>query len=193
DTKLQNTWIEILRREGGRSLAMMEEINGCPHEEGVDYPLGQVCPACPFWAKRQRPDDRPATSLLTAIASYKPDQWEALLASAADRENLEDTWEQWNAGVEKVIAKFEAKGIPYVRVPLDIEEIKQFCEEQGIPNDGKARVNLAIRKAEQNKRQCRCCAVMRDASFWRVRTRDLGEKTYLLRQEFKRIVRLCWL
>ena len=152
DTKLQNTWIEILRREGVRSLAMMEEINGCPHEEGVDYPLGQVCPACPFWAKRQRLDDRPSTSLLTAIASYKPDQWEALLASAADRENLEDTWEQWNAGVEKLIAKFEAKGIPYVRVPLDIEEIKQFCEEQGIPNDGKARVNLAIRKAEQNKR-----------------------------------------
>ena len=55
-------------------------------------------------------------------------------------------------GVEKLIAQFEAKGIPYVRVPLDIEEIEQFCEEQGIPNDGKARVNLAIRKAEQNKR-----------------------------------------
>lgn len=53
-------------------------------------------------------------------------------------------------GVEKLIAQFEARGIPYVRVPLDVEEIKQFCEEQGIPNDGKARVNLAIRKAEQN-------------------------------------------
>jgi hypothetical protein len=128
---------------------MMEEINGCPHEEGVDYSLGQVCPTCPFWAKRRRPLDPPAT-VLTAIASYKPDQWEALLATAADREKLDHTWEQWNAGVEKLIAGLEAMSVPWVRVQLDIEEIKQFCEEQGIPNDGKARADLAIRKAEQN-------------------------------------------
>ena len=25
---------------------MLEEINGCPHEEGQDYPLGEVCPVC---------------------------------------------------------------------------------------------------------------------------------------------------
>src|SRR5262249_13761368 len=152
DTKLQNAWIEIMRREGVRSLAMLEEINGCPHEEGIDYPLGEVCPACPFWAHRRRPGDRPATPLLTAIASYEPDQWEELLASAADREKLDDTWEKWNAGVEKLIAEFEAKSIPYVRVPLDILEIKQFCEEQGVANDCKARADLAARKAQQNAR-----------------------------------------
>jgi hypothetical protein len=54
-----------------------------------------------------------------SIAVHKADQWEALLASAADREELEDTWEQWNANVEKLIAGFEAKNIPYVCVPLD--------------------------------------------------------------------------
>jgi hypothetical protein len=58
DVKLQNAWIEIIRREGARSLAMLEAINGCPHEEGIDYPLGQVCPACPFWAHRRRPGER---------------------------------------------------------------------------------------------------------------------------------------
>ena len=67
DTKLQNTWIEILRREGVRSLAMMEEIYGCPHEEGIDYPVGQVCPECPFWAHDGRPVEPPATGFL-AIA-----------------------------------------------------------------------------------------------------------------------------
>jgi hypothetical protein len=58
DLKLQNAWIELMRREGVRSLAMLEAINGCPHEEGIDYPLGQVCPACPFWAHRRRPGER---------------------------------------------------------------------------------------------------------------------------------------
>ena len=37
------------------SVAMTEEILGCPHEEGIDYPEGENCPACPFWADRERP------------------------------------------------------------------------------------------------------------------------------------------
>jgi hypothetical protein len=28
-------------------------IIGCPHEEGIDYE-GATCPACPFWAGRDR-------------------------------------------------------------------------------------------------------------------------------------------
>jgi hypothetical protein len=151
DIKLQNAWIEIIRREGVRSVAMIEEINGCPHEEGQDYPLGQVCPACPFWAHRRRPLE-PRATVLTAIATYRQDQWETLLAAAADRDTMDETWEKWNAGIEKLIAGLEARSIPYVRVLLDVEEIEQFCEEQGIPNDAKARSNLAIRKAEQNAR-----------------------------------------
>jgi hypothetical protein len=47
------------------------------------------------------------------------------------------------------LPNFKQEAFPYVRVPLDIEEIKQFCEEQGIANDGKARAALAARKAEQ--------------------------------------------
>ena len=26
---------------------------GCPHEEVIDFPLGQDCPLCPFWAGKQ--------------------------------------------------------------------------------------------------------------------------------------------
>ena len=26
---------------------------GCPHEEGQDYPRGEHCPFCPYWAGRQ--------------------------------------------------------------------------------------------------------------------------------------------
>ena len=37
-----------------KSLIMVERIFGCPHEEGVDYPLGEDCPHCPFWKGRDR-------------------------------------------------------------------------------------------------------------------------------------------
>ncbi len=33
---------------------MTGAIIGCPHEEGIDYPDGEVCPQCPFWARRDR-------------------------------------------------------------------------------------------------------------------------------------------
>jgi hypothetical protein len=37
-----------------RRVAMVDRIIGCPHEEGIDYPTGEKCPQCPFWANRDR-------------------------------------------------------------------------------------------------------------------------------------------
>jgi hypothetical protein len=33
---------------------MTQEIIGCPHEEGIDYPEKEDCPQCPFWKGRDR-------------------------------------------------------------------------------------------------------------------------------------------
>lgn len=44
----------FLKSQGVRSVGMVDRIIGCPHEEGVDYPEGGECPACPFWAGRDR-------------------------------------------------------------------------------------------------------------------------------------------
>jgi hypothetical protein len=46
--------MQMLARCQVRSLVMAPRILGCPHEEGVDYPEGSVCPSCPFWAGRDR-------------------------------------------------------------------------------------------------------------------------------------------
>jgi hypothetical protein len=45
----------FLRDHEVHSVAMTEEMLGCPHEEGIDYPEGDACPDCPFWAGRDRP------------------------------------------------------------------------------------------------------------------------------------------
>jgi len=47
--------VKLVRRRQVRSIGMTEQILGCPHEEGIDYPAGNVCPQCPFWAGRPRP------------------------------------------------------------------------------------------------------------------------------------------
>ena len=47
----------FLRGHEVHTVAMTKEMMGCPHEEGIDYPEGEACPECPFWAGRARPID----------------------------------------------------------------------------------------------------------------------------------------
>ena len=46
--------LQFVRDHGAKSVVMTDRIIGCPHEEGIDYSDGQVCPQCPFWAHRDR-------------------------------------------------------------------------------------------------------------------------------------------
>ncbi|MDQ7839458.1 MAG: hypothetical protein RDU83_00345 [bacterium] len=46
--------LAFIERHGTKTVVMTDRIIGCPHEEGVDYPEGQPCPKCPFWAHRDR-------------------------------------------------------------------------------------------------------------------------------------------
>jgi len=45
---------QFVAANGVKSVVMTDQIIGCPHEEGKDYPDGEVCPECPFWAHRDR-------------------------------------------------------------------------------------------------------------------------------------------
>jgi hypothetical protein len=44
----------FIEEHGVRSVVITDLIIGCPHEEGIDYPDGQKCPHCPYWASRDR-------------------------------------------------------------------------------------------------------------------------------------------
>jgi hypothetical protein len=46
--------LAFVREHGAQSVVMTDRIIGCPHEEGTDYPEGQACPRCRFWAHRDR-------------------------------------------------------------------------------------------------------------------------------------------
>jgi hypothetical protein len=54
DTAIAGEILKFIQDHGARSVTMTRTIIGCPHEEGIDYPDGQVCPQCPFWAHRDR-------------------------------------------------------------------------------------------------------------------------------------------
>jgi hypothetical protein len=54
DYAIQQQILEFIKRHGAKSVVMTDRIIGCPHEEGKDYPEGEKCPRCPFWANRDR-------------------------------------------------------------------------------------------------------------------------------------------
>jgi hypothetical protein len=88
-----------------RETVHSDRITGCPHEEGVDYPLGHECPECPFWAETDRFTHEPkspaeanglsgfisAEEIIVALSEYRgqPPR-EALRAADARREEITD-------------------------------------------------------------------------------------------------------
>lgn len=54
DAVVLNEVLTLIRSHGVKSVVMVEQIIGCPHEEGIDYPEGETCPECPFWKGRDR-------------------------------------------------------------------------------------------------------------------------------------------
>jgi hypothetical protein len=52
----------FLRQHRAKESVTTDRIIGCPHEEGIDYPMGRTCPRCPFWADIDRFTHEPLTS-----------------------------------------------------------------------------------------------------------------------------------
>ena len=69
-----------LRSQGVKDTVSYDRIIGCPHEEGIDYPMGRTCPRCPFWASIDRFTHE---AIPAPVANMSPDQ--VLIELAKDR------------------------------------------------------------------------------------------------------------
>ena len=69
-----------LRSQGVKDTVSYDRIIGCPHEEGIDYPIGRTCPQCPFWAAIDRFTHEPIPA---PVANMSPD--EVLIELRRDR------------------------------------------------------------------------------------------------------------
>jgi len=57
NAKVMDEILKTIRDNEICSIAIVDKIIGCPHEEGIDYPEGESCPKCPFWQNRDRWSD----------------------------------------------------------------------------------------------------------------------------------------
>jgi len=52
--KILGEVLAFIEENGVKSIGMADDIMGCPHEEGIDYPEGESCPKCSYWKGRDR-------------------------------------------------------------------------------------------------------------------------------------------
>lgn len=54
DDEIGHEIVAFIRAHNVLSVAMVDRIIGCPHQEGTDYPDGESCPECPYWRGKDR-------------------------------------------------------------------------------------------------------------------------------------------
>jgi hypothetical protein len=45
---------QFFKGHGVEKVVMASTVEGCPHERGVDYPVDEDCPYCPFWKNQKK-------------------------------------------------------------------------------------------------------------------------------------------
>lgn len=74
-----------------------------------------------------------------AIANYAREQWQRWLELAADRDDLEATWERWKAVKDQPVAHLRAEDVGVCEVSVDVYAVEHYCRHRGIANDPTAR------------------------------------------------------
>ena len=98
--------------------------------------------------KKDSKSDETVDTVL-GIAWYTREQYEWLLKSANDRDNLEDTYEEWQATAEKMMVKLSKPGVLPRKVHINVEELVAWCKSHKRPVDGAARTTFVADKVEE--------------------------------------------
>ncbi len=88
------------------------------------------------------------------IAWFQPEQWNRLLEISVDRNQLEDTHEEWKAHANKTIHDLRAEGKKIKKVGFDLEEFLYWCNSNYKESNSSARAEyvafLMKRKHEKS-------------------------------------------
>lgn len=78
------------------------------------------------------------------IPWYTAESWLKMLAAAADRDRLHDTFEEFERHSAAKFNDVVAKGHPVEKVEIDVDGLIGWCKAEGRPLDGSARHVFAI-------------------------------------------------
>lgn len=83
---------------------------------------------------------------ILACAWYWPEQWKQLIMVSEDREDLENTYEEWHEQAEKTCIELIKNGCAPYKIDVDISKLVEWCKKEGIPINGEARAFYAAQQ-----------------------------------------------
>jgi hypothetical protein len=87
--------------------------------------------------KRRRP--RESGGISVGVAWFDREQWHLLCEVAADRQKLDDTFEEWEANARRALANLKSSGVDAAPFDVHVADLVQWCAERKRPVDGVAR------------------------------------------------------
>ena len=82
---------------------------------------------------------KPSGQLKLGIAWFRLEQWSRLLEISEDREDLEESFAEWESLAEEKLRDLRAQGLDAEKVTIDLEELLAWCKSRGLSVDASAR------------------------------------------------------
>jgi uncharacterized protein YecA (UPF0149 family) len=93
--------------------------------------------------KRKKGKGEEPLDMKLGIVWYKPEQWKRLKEISEDREDTEETFDEWQVNAKKGIKLMQSQGIIPEKVLVDVEEFLAWCSGKGLFPNGESRSEYA--------------------------------------------------
>lgn len=80
------------------------------------------------------------------LAFYRKKDWKKFLAMIDDRESMFDTWKEWHNSYLRTKKELSSNGLKVNHVQVDLNELGQYCCENGLKNNGRTRSQFVSHK-----------------------------------------------
>ncbi len=100
--------------------------------------------------KNRKQESVETADTVLGVGWYTREEYERLLELANDRDDLEDTYEEWQATAEKMMVQLSRPGVLPRKVHINVEELTAWCKAHNRPIDGASRTIFAADKVEEN-------------------------------------------
>ncbi|MBN2129115.1 MAG: hypothetical protein JW741_06440 [Sedimentisphaerales bacterium] len=81
-----------------------------------------------------------------ALAWFRREQWGRLLEVSEDRDELEETFDEWVQVAQQRYDELRSSGYDIKKIDVDVEELVRWCLAQDRPVNGEARADFALDK-----------------------------------------------
>jgi len=76
---------------------------------------------------------------IVGIGFYRREQYPLLLETADDRNDIEETYDEWLKALKEGIQKARRAGVNPVKMDVDVNELIAYCQAHSLKNNAETR------------------------------------------------------